>query len=341
MKSKFLIYIKNYDDSLAKRQPWYTIRVLKENLEKQGYEVVIINSMKVRNQHQNYTLIKVFSFTDFFKLDKSDYTYLITFPFYSFNKITRMGLKIIVNNFKHIDKIIFASLIPNFFIKKVISRAINVISISDYSSNYLDSISVKNIKFYPFSFGNWGDFKKETKDLNSNQTTIAYFGPPYTTRCFEKIVDFFTFLDNQHNFNKKIITRIEKNSLIKKQNKYLKKIKGANINFISGFLDRDSLACELSEVDVFILPFEIVMSDLPIVVLESLELGAKLVTTHESGITELTKNSKNVLIIDDLSPQEYDRIIEFINLEVDNDFTKVKENILNNNYKALSYICPK
>ena len=87
MKSKFLIYIKNYNDSLAKRQPWYTIRVLKENLEKQDYEVVIINSMKVRNQYQNYTLIKVFSFTDFFKLDKGDYIYLITFPFYSFNKI--------------------------------------------------------------------------------------------------------------------------------------------------------------------------------------------------------------------------------------------------------------
>ena len=95
------------------------------------------------------------------------------------------------------------------------------------------------------------------------------------------------------------------------------------------------------EIDVFILPFEIVMSELPIVVLESLELNRKVITTPDSGVSTLVSNNKNMLILDEFSQKNYNSIIEFINKSEVQDFSEVGNKILQNNKKLLTSIWQK
>ena len=103
----------------------------------------------------------------------------------------------------------------------------------------------------------------KTKTENSNQT-IGYFGPPFSTRDFPEIVNFFDWLNSKNiNFKKKIISRIDRDELRSLENKYLDKIKNdKNFELIGGFLERNNLANELLEIDVLLLPFKIVMSEL-------------------------------------------------------------------------------
>ena len=80
----------------------------------------------------------------------------------------------------------------------------------------------------------WGGVRgRKTKTENSNQT-IGYFGPPFSTRDFPEIVNFFDWLNSKNiNFKKKIISRIDRDELRSLENKYLDKIKNDKIDMTS------------------------------------------------------------------------------------------------------------
>ena len=83
------------------------------------------------------------------------------------------------------------------------------------------------------------------------------------------------------------------------------------------------------------------MSELPIVVLEALELGISIVTTKDSGIETITKNQKNVLMLNNFSKDNYKEILEFINNHEEDNFETIKETIIRTNTKTLEAICKK
>jgi len=339
MNNRIYIYIKEYNTDLAKRQPWYTIRKLKSDLEAINHEVEIITNLKDLPESFDGHLIKTFSLKDLItrKPKNLKLTYLVTFPIYGFNKFFKMGFKILRSNWRDLKRILLMSLIPSYVLKRVLNKADNVLTISDRSYNYLCSLGISSKKYYPFIFGNWGGV--EVNNKTSKTITLGYFGPPYSTRCFDKVVDFFEWIShNGYKFEKKIITRIEKKNLLKKEGNYRSKFENANIKVVSGFLSRERLTAELLEIDVFILPFEIVMSELPIVVLESLELNRKVISTPDSGVSNLVTNNKNMFILDEFSQKNYNSIIEFINKPEVQDFSEVRNKIIQNNKKTLKSI---
>ena len=342
MKNKIYIVVKNYNPNLAKRQPWYSVKKLVVNLEKLNYKVIIINNFEVIPKDFVGVVIKFYGVKDLLKSSEEKYTlvYLISFPFYSIKDFYSLGLKIFIENWRDLYSIFFVALIPGFIIKNSFLRANKVITISDRSFDYLNSIGVKSLKYYPFLFDNWGGIKPHKRQKNT--VTLGYFGPPYSTRCYDKVVDFFTWIEKKDfGYNKKIITRIEKEDLLNKQKSFHEKFQEANIELVSGMLNRDKLAKELSSIDVFILPFEIIMSELPIVVLAALELNAKLVTTLDSGISQLTKNSNGVLILNKFCRNEFQNIIDFINNSQNHKFEITKNKIININNQTISKICQK
>lgn len=342
MNPDFYIVISNYNSDLAKRQPWYSIKKLIIDLEKLSSNVQIVNNLVNIPSSFSGNVIKVFGVKDLFKSKNKEYTliYLVSFPLYKFEKFFNVGFKIVSDNWKDLYAIFLVSLTPNFIIKKSLIRANKVLTISDRSHDYLNSIGVKSLKYYPYLFDNWGGIKAQPKI--TNRITLGYFGPPYSTRCFDKVVDFFSWIHKEkYSFNKKIITRIEKEELLKKEDIYLSKFKEADIEVVSGMLSREKLTKELLSIDVFILPFEIIMSELPIVVLEALELNSRLITTPDCGISHLTNNSKNVLILDKFSSREYENIINFINNSENHNFQNIKNKIININKQTMSKICQK
>ena len=342
MNPNIYIVIRNYNLDLAKRQPWYSIKKLIIDLEKLSYNVHIVNDLENIPSSFSGNVIKVFGVKDLFKSKNKEYTliYFVSFPLYKLEKFFNVGFKILIENWNDLYAIFLVSLMPDFIIKKSFIKADKVITISDRSDDYLNSIGVKSLKYYPYLFDNWGGITPNSK--MTNKITLGYFGPPYSTRCFDKVVDFFCWIQvEKYSFNKKIITRIEKEELLKKENKYLSKFRKADVEVVSGMLSRDKLTKELLSIDVFILPFEIIMSELPIVVLESLELNSKLITTPDSGILHLTNKNKNVLILDKFSRREYKNIINFITSSENYDFENVKNKIININKQTISKICQK
>ena len=343
MHKIIFIIIKDYNTDLSKRQPWYSVKKLVSDLENLNYEVNVISEISDIPTNFSGCVVKIFGLKDLFFYKKRRYklVYFMTFPIYGIDKFLLIPKKIIIENWSDLKRIFILSLLPKFILKNTLSKADEVIVISDRSEKIIFNI-VKTKKYIPFIFNNWGGIKKKTT-IQIEQKTIGYFGPPFTTRSFDDIILFFSWLNrNNYNLNKTIITRIERDDLKKKAEKYLNKLKDdTKLKIVSGFLDRQSLANELSEIDVLILPFKIVMSELPIVVLEALELGISIVTTKDSGIETITKNQKNVLMLNNFSKDNYKEIIEFINNHEEDNFETIKKTIIRTNTKTLEAICKK
>ncbi|MBT5491038.1 glycosyltransferase [bacterium] len=341
--NKIYIVIKEYDDSLSKRQPWYSVKKLIIDLNQKGFETVVLSSIDLVPVDFTGNVFKIFGIKDLFLKHKKDYKliYFMTFPIYGNNKFFSIPIQTTTENWKNLKRIFAVSMIPKFILKYVLNKADEVVVISDRSEEYLSSM-VNVRKYIPFISDNWaGVMKKST--ISRDSKTIGYFGPPFTTRSFDDIINFFEWL-NKHNhiYKKKIITRIERDELKDIENKYLSKItKDKNLKVVSGFLDRESLVQELLEIDILILPFKIVMSELPIVVLEALELGIPIVTTEDSGIKYITKNQKNVLVLKNFKKNQFENALNFIKQEKSDDFNKVKRTIENINNNTLEYLCRK
>jgi len=200
---------------------------------------------------------------------------------------------------------------------------------------------IKTTKYIPYIGNNWPTTIKKISDVSTIKT-IGYFGPPYLTRSFDQVVDFFLWINKKkYNFNKKIITRIDRDNLVKVEEKYTSKIEDKKLKVVSGFLDRDELIKELLEIDVLILPFKIVMAELPIVVLEALELGISVVTTEDSGVASIAKGQKNILILQDFKKNKYNQVIDFINNSRVGNFDIVNARVKRINENALEVLCKK
>lgn len=340
--NKTYIIIKEYDDKLAKRQPWYTIKKIILDLNDKNIKVEIVDSASKIPSGFTGNVIKVFSLKDIStKYNNRTYNliYLITFPIYSFSKFLEIPLKTTLENWKDLKRIFIMTLLPTFIIRRSLKQADTIITISDRSEKYLKDMNLIVEKYIPFIFNNWGGVTKLDTQKKPIKT-IGYFGPPFTTRCFDDVIEFFNWLNqNDHEFKKKIITRIERDELSSIEEKYLSKIEDKNLNIVSGFLDRETLAKELMAIDILILPFKIVMSELPIVVLEALELNIPIITTDDGGIFEISKNIDGVLNIDKLKINNYEEVLTFINSNHEFKFNDLKNIIVNNNQSSLEILC--
>lgn len=328
---KIYIVVREYDENLAKRQPWYSVKKIISDLNSRGALVEVLPSMDLIPVQFTGCVIKIFSIKDIFLIKRGKYrlAYLMTFPVYGMKKLLSLPFRTVVDNWIDLKRVLVFSLLPLPILKIILMRADFIITISDRSEKYLSKI-VSTRRYIPFVFDNWGVTKdKDTLKVSKDLQTIGYFGPPFSTRSFDDVVNFFAWLNFKgHKFNKKIITRIERDELKDLESKYLSEIRYDNsLEVVSGFLDRESLVKELLEVDVLILPFKIVMSELPIVSLEALELGIPVVTTKDSGIEKIVKSQENILILDDFKENTFEKVLGFIHKSKKGNFEDVRTRI--------------
>jgi glycosyltransferase involved in cell wall biosynthesis len=342
METIFIV-CKEYDDLLAKKQPWYSIKKLHSDLTLLGFNVFIVGSLELVPPKYSGRVIKLFGFKDIFRVHVTSYKliYLFTSPMITMQKFFSIGLNTTIKNWNYLYKIFAVSLVPKFWIMKLFDRACAVIVISDTSEDYF--CHVPNLyKYIPFTPDNWCTGKKlsQNKRRTNKKIKLGYFGPPYLTRHFDSVVDFFVWLEkNSTKYEFKLVTRIDRDSVHQVQNKYLSKLCLDTTDVVSGFLSRDKLLQELLDIDVMILPFRVVMEELPIVVLEALELGIPVVTTKDSGINLITQGRKDVLILDEFSKERYQEILNFTDSYVHEDFDAILTKINEINKIPLGIIC--
>lgn len=351
MKQAYIV-ISEYNDRLSKRQPWYTVKQLKFDLELQGYKVSVVEKTPISSKGD--IVFKIFSLKDILKprtvnipMD-GDFYYLITFPFYKLKDFIKLDIKTIFGNFKALKRILIMALVPQKIIVSSLRDSRGVVCISDRSHQFLSP--VKPMLYYPFSKDNWGEeysrYERKHTLAENKRITIGYFGPPYLTRYFKEIIEFFSWC-HEHKANHiktKVITRIDRNSSSSISKKYLKNIESYDdCKIINGFLSRTELLDELRNIDVLILPFKVVMSELPIVVLEALELNIPVITTNESGIHLLAQDCDGFHVIKDFNKCDYKEIYYHIGKLVteDVDFDSIYKRIKHINEDTLRKICQK
>ena len=297
------IVIKEFDEDLAKRQPWYTVQQLLCVLTKSGYDVSIVNKVPNETLRTGDHVIKIFSLKDILirpKVAKNQLTYLMTFSLYDSKIIRRLGWKTIYENFSKIDRILIMSLIPKFFIKRSLIKAATVISISDRSTNFLKTMDINPLRFIPFKANDDGNKIRIEPGASVAEAKFGYFGPPYATRYFFEVADYA--IRNVKNNNIKsfhFVLRIDDtiSQAVKAKIEELLSVPGITVR--CGFLSRDNLLAELQDVQVFILPFKIVMAEFPVVALEALSWDKIVLTNDESGILSSFSDFPNLKFISD------------------------------------------
>ena len=278
------IYIKKYSQTLALKQPWYTIRRLEIDLKQSGNEVEIVTTIPTLSK--NDILIKTLSLKDVLYQKKPQHyntIFLLTFAIYAPSKWRSVNLRTIFENFYQLDRIIIMSLIPKFLIKRILSKARFCISISDRCTTYLQGV-IKLRRYIPFDLDEDPFPTSDQVPKSPKEITYGYFGPPYMTRNFFEIVNLAVKFMQDKKFK----------FVIRKDDYCSKNVKSAltllhsarNVTCINEFFTREQLAEELREIDVVFLPFQVVMAEFPVVVLEAIMAGKLVFSNDECGLMD-------------------------------------------------------
>jgi glycosyltransferase involved in cell wall biosynthesis len=126
---------------------------------------------------------------------------------------------------------------------------------------------------------------------------ILYFGPPISLRGIDTLIDAFSAVSKSvSNVKLDILSRIEHEGLLKHERRMRMRIRENGIEsavrVISGMLKPGEIVRHILSSDLVCLPFECVVSDVPIAVLETLAAGVPLITTEVAGVSEFAKNGR-------------------------------------------------
>ena len=290
--NRIYIYISGYTESSRKRQPWYTVRFLSDSLSKKNQNVIIIDKLHVDLDQSENTIIICTSFKNLFhrlKFKNAKIIYLSTFPIFPKKFLKNIRFVTLFNHFTEFWKILVATLLPLYFLKRAYGSS-TVITYTDYSENILQSVGIATLRLVPFIddiFENKTVEQSQEKKLN-----IGYLGPPYLSRCPDILLNAAVELQEKSDkLSFHFILRTENEKCKSLAKKFIEKSHLKNVTVIEGVLDRTTLTKYFEKIDVFFLPFELVMSELPIVVLEALRQNKIVLTSSVSGVSDLFNGS--------------------------------------------------
>jgi len=138
-------------------------------------------------------------------------------------------------------------------------------------------------------------------ECNKVNFRVLYLGPPLTHRGLDTLIHAMSKVTNQmNNIELYILSRIEDDQLLNDEHKMRNLIKkkgiAAHTHIISGLLSPEEIAKHILCSDVVCLPFKFVVSDVPLVILETIALGVPIITTERVGVAEFVKDNKGIIV---------------------------------------------
>lgn len=224
---------------------------------------------------------------------------ILTSPIYTVRElIQNVGWRDIVANLG-IMKIHFANaVLPSFIVRHWQKRMGKVIVLSEWNKGRAidKGIDKKKIVVIPPGLDQeWlknGVGKALPKSLElENDPTIVYFTSPLELRGTMDLVRAFSMVVQQTNARLKFICRIDSEDSIEQimKLKSLAREEGVfdQVDFIEGNLSIDELMVEVGRSTLVCIPFKIVISDVPLSILESMAIGKPIVSTRVASIPEI------------------------------------------------------
>lgn len=262
----------------------------------------LLNIIKKENPDKCIMLLGFSSFLrKDFKIDKSVIG-IFTSPIYSINElITNIGIKNSVKYRKYTFIHYLNALIPEYLVRKWGSKFDKLIFLSKDTQNKLIEAGLPPEKAFFLPPGVDDEFflSPKREDVNKikirinpeNVPIIMYFTSPLTLRGTDILVKAFSRVRKRMNCKLVFLSRIDHTELLKEEeilNK-IATIEGINdsIEIISAYLSLEQIKGYLATSNVVCLPFKIVLSDIPVSILEAMALEKPVISTNVACIPEI------------------------------------------------------
>jgi len=240
---------------------------------------------------------------------------ILTSPTYSLREVINVGGREFLRHFNHIFVHLIGALIPRFLIRRWTNQFNCLVVLSEENKRRLESFGINTeISVIPPGID---EFYLKLPDNNQveelrnkinpeNVSLIMYFTSPLTLRGTDTLVKAFARVRKTIPSRLIILSRLEHRELVKEE-KLVKEIamkEGVtdSVEIISGYLTPEEVKTHLSTADIVCLPFKIVISDVPISILESMALGKPVISTSVGCIPELL--SGRGLVVEPNNPEK-------------------------------------
>lgn len=260
---------------------------------------------------------------------------VLTSPVYSVEDVLKVGMHEFLRHLNYVFIHLMGALIPRFLIRKWANYFENIVVLSEENKRRLESVEV-NTEISVIPPGIDGSFldlldknhveKLRTEINPENIPVILYFASPLTLRGTDILIKAFARVRKVMPCKLVILSRLEHEELVREE-KLLKKLakKGGitdSVVFISKDLNPEEVKSYICTVDIVCLPFKIVISDVPISILEAMALGKPVVSTNVGSIPELL-NERGVVV----EPSNHEKLADAVmrllsNKELANEFGK-------------------
>lgn len=313
------LVIPGLNSSLVHKQPWYSLLRVASILRRDKEVHIISDSAGELVQHhlptlrsfpvgistesvkylrQNFdALVWPVGVTDFWfksSIEKIGLPFIaaVTTPFYSFNELLLLGSSC-WRETKLFKQHFLSPITAKRNFERVLSKASQVLCFSHNTSEQLSAYCNPTV-FLPRTAVNQ---EKTTK----NRSGLVYFGAPLQIRGTDLSIKLMRHLPET---KLTVLSRVDNAYYEEQNNRYLKLIEDmqlqSNIEVVSQKLCIQEVFNYVASAEVAVLPFRGVISEMPLVTLEALDLGTKVVTTRYSGLPPETSGA---FISELISPQ--------------------------------------
>jgi len=212
-----------------------------------------------------------------------------------------LGLNEIIRHFRYLLIHIIGAITPRFLIRRGMNSFERIVVLSEANKKRLEDYGVGSGRVQVIPPGiDESDLKlPEKREVNEFRKRVSpkgvpiilYFGSPLTLRGPDTLIRAFTEVCKKFPSKLIILSRLEHKELVKEEDilRRIAKKKGIidYVEIISGFLERKELRKYITVADLVCLPFKLVISDIPITILEAMAIGKPTISTNIDGITEL------------------------------------------------------
>ncbi|MCC7551076.1 MAG: glycosyltransferase family 4 protein [Methanobacterium sp.] len=239
---------------------------------------------------------------------------IFTSPLYSFRELIKnMGLLNSIKYHRYTAIHYLNALIPDYMVKKWGKSFRKIIFLSqDTRAKMIDKGFIqKRSIFIPVGMDtdfleppNPGAVKAITNTINpENVPLIMYFTSPLTLRGTDTLMEAFVRVRKEQPCKLIFLSRLD-NDKLKKEEELLMDIAERedvknSVEFISQDLNFLEIKEYLSTANLVCLPFKIVISDVPISILEAMALGKPVISTKIASIPELLNGNGIMVQVND------------------------------------------
>lgn len=289
----------------------------------------LLNVIKQENPDKYIMLLGLTSFLRReFKI-KKPVIGIFTSPVYSIRELIRnIGIKDSLNYRNYTGIHYINALIPNYFVRKWGNKFEKIVFLSDYTKEKLISkgLNENNTILIPLGIDKTflkapkiENVKSIKKEINpENIPVIMYFTSPLTLRGTDTLVKAFAKVRKKIPSKLIFLSRMDYGELSKEE-KILKEIAkkegiSDSMEILSKYLNPEEIKEYLSAADIICLPFKIVISDVPVSILEAMAQKKPVISTNVVSIPEILKD--NGIIVEPNNPDQlFDSILRILNDE--------------------------